>query len=112
MPIDIDALIAKGLAMKQAGQSGRQVAEMLDREGVPPGARRFILDDIAKAELKAAVEQGNTGHRAMKGMLGMALFAGGIGMAVYLWSGIDGWNIISTVPLFLCAAGVWVLTSK
>ena len=47
MPTDIDALIAKGLAMKQAGQSGRQVAEMLDREGVPPGPRRFILHDIA-----------------------------------------------------------------
>ena len=112
MPTDIDALIAKGLAMKQAGQSGRQVAEMLDREGVPPGAPRFILDDIAKAELKAAVEQGDTGHRVMRGILGAALFVGGVGLTIYLWSGIDGWTVISTVPLFMCAAGIWVLTSK
>jgi len=112
MPIDVDQLIQRGLELKRAGGSGRQVSEFLEREGANVDARRFILSQIDKQLLKEHAEKGNSGFNVAKGFLGFGLMAAGAFTGWYLWKGIDGWTVISALPFVLFGGGLLVLNSK
>ncbi|MBX2978663.1 MAG: hypothetical protein KF905_05150 [Flavobacteriales bacterium] len=112
MPLDVDSLIERGLTLKREGGSGRQLSEFLEREGADEGARRFILRQIDKRLLKEHQAKGSGMYQSMKGFLGFGLMAGGALLGWFLWAGIDGWNVISTVPFIMFGAGLWVLNSK
>lgn len=112
MPLDVDGLIRKGAELKRAGGTGRQFTEFLEREGASEEARRFITSQVDKLLLEEHAERSDRGHRFMKGFLGAALMAGGAYMAWYLWTGIEGWNIIAGAPFLVLGAGLWMLTSR
>ncbi|MFZ1691597.1 MAG: hypothetical protein WAT74_00245 [Flavobacteriales bacterium] len=112
MATDIDGYIAKGLELKKAGYSGERVKSWLQEEGVKPEAVSFILAQISKQELKEHAAKGSTAYNFTKGFLGAGFVVGGFALMLHLWSGIEGWTVISTVPFFMIGAGVWILASK
>jgi hypothetical protein len=112
MRLDIDSYIARGRELKKAGGSGLQVSEMLEREGLKPEVRQFILAQITKAELKERAEAVPAGRAFMTAFLGWVLVGGGAIIAYKLFMGVNGWSIISTAPFLMMAGGVKLLMTK
>ena len=112
MPTDIDGLIEKSLQLKEGGGSGLQVSQMLEREGVHEDARRFILAQVAKKELKDHAGSVSPLRSIVQAFIGYGLMIFGALLAYKLFMGVNGWSIISIVPFILIGIGVKVVTSK
>ncbi len=112
MPLDVDSLIQRGLALKREGGSGRQLSEFLEREGANEEARHFIQRQIDKQLLKEHEQRHSGVHEGMKGFLGFGLLFARAFLGWYLWAGMDGWSVISALPFVIAGAGLWVLASK
>jgi len=112
MPIDIDRYIREGVELKKHGRTGVQVRAWLEAEGLDAEQTRVVLHEIGKAQLKAHAARRPAGYLYAKGFLGAGLIVSGVALLLHLWSGIEGWNVISTVPFFMMGAGLVILVSK
>ena len=112
MPIDIDRCIRNGVELKKSGRTGVQVRAWLESEGLDAAQIRVVLHEIGKSQLKAHAAKRPAAYGYVKGFLGGGMIMSGVALLLYLWSGIEGWTVISTVPFVLMGAGLLILVSK